>query len=188
MLNFQFKKMAYKVDDIAALCNEVKNSPHIITQIAVIESCGVTAIPALDDYDAHANTPTGDPHTISGNLTLKSGYAFRKWNFRGKSEASYSDEITGDRDAETVTARVNGFIPNIREAADYSLCRPNGDWIVLAWDRNNANPFIIGEIGNGCRLNVRRQTSPKNGYVIELVAENLDIQPPRYAGTITYGT
>lgn len=175
-----------KLLDIETLCNSEDNFPHIITQIAIIDACGVLTIPAADVYDPEADPIVTEPHTITDNLTLKAEYAFAKWNFRGKSEATYTATTEGEEDAKVVNASIQGYIPQIAPIKTWLMSKPNGRYIVLFWDRNNADPRLLGEIGNGCHLNVTEQSSPKNGYLLNIQANNLDTFPYFYGGTITY--
>lgn len=173
--------MATTLENILELCAEEQNLPGMITSLSIIENCGVTATPAPDTFDSEDDTTH---HAISGDLTLATGYLWKTWNFR-KMDATFTFEDAGEPDGEVVNCTVNIYIPKITGLKSYitNQCR-YGEYRVLIKDRNNTDPRMLGEQGNGCRLQITEQSNPKNGYVITITWQNADQKPYFYSGAV----
>lgn len=179
--------MSFDLQDIEEICITEKISIGIKTTLDIVPICGVLSIPAIPAYVA-GTTSDELAHTIVGNIELKPGYKFARWTFRKKG-GEYKAEKTGDEDAEVVNATSPMYIPKITPLKTYLMNQTlNSGYLVLISDRNNPNPRVLGELGNGAKVKVTEQTNPKNGYVLEITANDLDQYPPFYNGDIPYIT
>ena len=175
--------MSSIIDHIEEICAEETNAPGVETFIDLVSMCGVEAIPAVADYDP-ATMTDDKAYTITDNVTLKPNYLYARWHFR-KTDSSYKVEEVGEEDAKTYNLTINFYIPKLRPAlARIMNAAKNAQFHVMCKDRNNSDPRACGEKGNGCYVKVTEQTNPKNGYVLEITATNLDNLPPYYQGAI----
>jgi hypothetical protein len=154
---------------IDKICGEV-NAPNLTRILSVIGADDVSVIAA----------PTA--HSISTDFTMVATKVWFKWNF-----AREDNSYTSERDPETGLwkTEVKIFIPKLLSATTNILNGMNGDnYLVVVKDLNGKNR-LIGALDNGCRVVVKEQTSPKNGYEITITWESANA-PYFYTGAIVY--
>jgi hypothetical protein len=154
---------------IDKICGEV-NAPNLTRILSVVGADDITTIAAAT------------AHVISTDFTMVATKVFFKWNF-AKEDNSY----TSERDPETGLwkTEVKIFVPKLQATTTNILNGMNGDnYIVVVKDLNGKNR-LIGALDNGCRVAVKEQTSPKNGYEITISWESANA-PYFYTGAIAY--
>ncbi len=156
---------------IDKICGQI-NAPNLTRILSMVGADDITAIAA----------PGANTHIVSTDITMVATKVFFKWNF-SKDDNSYSSER--DPDTGLWKTEVKIFIPLLQGPTTYILNGMNGDnYVCIVKDLNGKNR-IIGAIDNGCRVAVKEQTSPKNGYEVTITWESA-YAPYFYTGAIAY--
>lgn len=153
---------------------------------AIEEYCGATNAPKLKRA-LHITTlakvdtiASATAHAISTDITMESGQVFYKWNF---SQEDSSFESVQDESTGMWNTTVKIFIEKMQAATSNVLNGMNGDnYLAEVVDRNGLRR-LVGEIDNGCRVRVKEQTNPKNGYEVTITWESSH-SPYFYTGAI----
>lgn len=168
----------------------------VCTVDAIDQFCGGVNAPGLDRIlymtcegqvdtvpDADAGT-----HTISTDLSMRPYDAgppvveagiFYTWYF-SKEDMSFT--CTRDENGEWTT-EVKVFVLQLSSEKTYVLNGMTGDNQICIVKDRNGKQRLIGAVGNGCMVNVKEQTNPKNGYEVTITWKSAHA-PYYYTGTI----
>lgn len=161
-----------------------------VCTVAEIEQfCGGVNAPGLDRVlhitceDQITSIPDADTgtHTISDDIVMVVSPAgvFFPWYF-SKEDMSFTS--TRDENGEWAT-EVKIFVLQLNSEKTYVFNGLTGDnQVVIVKDRNNQSR-LVGALGNGCMVNVKEQTNPKNGYEVTINWKSA-YSPLYYTGAI----
>lgn len=161
----------------------------VCTVDAIEQFCGGVNAPGLDRIlhitceDQVLDIPAAGAgtHTISDDIdmTVTPAGVFYPWGF-SKEDMSFTS--TRDENGEWAT-EVKVFMLQLESEKTYVLNGMTGDnQIVIIKDRNGKQR-LIGAPGNGCSVNVKEQTNPKNGYEVTITWKSAHA-PYFYTGAI----
>lgn len=173
------------LEDILKVCGK-GSAKGLKTSIFVAGLEEVTAIPAPDDYPT-----TGDPHTISSDLTMRASDpgppavaagTFKEFRI-SKIDHSYECTPEGDQDSTGRVTEVKFFIPGITPQKTYVLDDMAGcEYFAIVTDKEGQRR-LLGDLEDGCEFSYIERTNDKAGYEVTIRWES-KAAPYFYKGTI----
>lgn len=159
--------------------------------------CGGVNAPGLDrtlfitceDQIESIPDPEVDTHVIETDIDMRDSAVgppavaagvFYTWPF-AKEDMSFVSEPDDNGEWNT---DVKIFIPRLKAEKTYVFNGMTGDNNVVIVKDRNGEQRLVGALNNGCKVKVKEQTNPKNGYEVSINWKSAHA-PYYYTGAIT---
>lgn len=153
------------------------NAAGLQTTLHVACVDDIDVIPARDDFPT-----TGDPHTISTDITMVATKVFYEWAF-SKVDHSYTVTAEGEAEFTTYNIQVQIVIPKLSPLTTYILNGTTGGEFVVAITDKNGQRRLIGNKTEGMTIQVQEATNDRNAYTVTFQMNSNEL-PLFYTGAI----